>query len=77
MFKEIGTNAIKAKATHFFNKSNAPIRISIVPTVFKTYPVAASDDIKSAALGGSSGNGINGVGKSLFNPNKTRTKGVS
>ena len=74
MFKEIGTRAIKAKAIHFFAKSSTPIRISKIPTVFKTYPVAAREDMKSAALVGSSGKGINGVGKSLFNPNKKRTK---
>ena len=73
IFKEIGTNAIKAKATHFLANSSAPIKISKVPTVFKTYPVAAREDIKAAALAGSSGKGINGVGKSLFNPNKTRS----
>ena len=36
MFKEIGTNTIKAKAIHFFNKSIAPIAISNVPTKGKT-----------------------------------------
>lgn len=60
---------MRANATHFFNNSIAPIKISKTPTVFKTYPVAPRDVMKLAAFSGNSGKGIKP--KNLFAPNKT------
>lgn len=54
---EIGANNIRAKATHFFNKSKTPIKTSKIPTTGKIYPVAPSEFKKSPAVpvGGSIG----------------------
>lgn len=72
MLIDIGANNNNAKATHFLNNSNTPIRISNSATVFKIYPVATKDAKKLAAFSGGTGNGIKGCGSRIFNPNKTR-----
>lgn len=63
---------IRAKATHFRVNSSAPMKTSKIPNTFKTYPVAAKEVIKEAALSGNCGNGIRGDGSTLFSPNTTK-----
>lgn len=66
---EIGAKRINAKATHFLKRSIAPIRISRIPTMGKTYFVSFKESIKFPAFSGNSGNGMNP--KNLFRPKAT------
>ena len=71
MLSEIGTNSTNANATHFFNKSIAPIITSKNPTTGKTYPVAPSEFINFPAAVLVSGKSIGMKCNIIFAPKTT------